>query len=42
MKEIILKMDSPKEAAQIVSVLFKSGFKPTEAKIILASEKLLL
>lgn len=33
MKEIILKMDSPKEAAQIVSVLFKSGFKPTEAKI---------
>lgn len=33
MKEIILKMDSPKEAAQIVSVLFQNGFKPTEAKI---------
>lgn len=33
MKEIILKMDSPKEAAQLVSVLLQSGFKPTEAKI---------
>ena len=33
MKEIILKMDSPKEAAQMVSVLFRNGFKPTEAKI---------
>lgn len=33
MKEIILKMDSPTEAAQLVSVLLQNGFKPTEAKI---------
>ena len=33
MKEIILKLDSPKEAAELVSVLLQNGFKPTEAKI---------
>lgn len=33
MKEIILKMDSPKEAAQFVLILFQNGFKPTEAKL---------
>lgn len=33
MKEIILKMDSPKEAEQIVCLLFRNGFKPIEAKV---------
>ena len=33
MKEIILKMDSPKEAEQIVYLLFQNGFKPIEAKL---------
>ena len=33
MKEIILKMDSPKESEQIVCLLFRNGFKPIEAKI---------
>ena len=33
MKEIILKMDSPEEAAQMVLVLFKNGFKTRKATI---------
>ncbi len=33
MKEIILKMDSPQEAAQMVLVLFQNGFKPRKAII---------
>ena len=33
MKEIILKMDSPKEAADMVLLLFQNGFKPRKAII---------
>ena len=33
MKEIIFKMNSPTEAEQMVSLLIRNGFKPTEAKI---------
>ena len=33
MKEIILKMDSPQEAAEMVLVLFQNGFKPRKAII---------
>ena len=33
MKEIILKMDTPREAEQMVSMLIQNGFKPIEAKI---------
>lgn len=33
MKEIILKMDSPVEAAQMVLVLYQNGFKPRKAII---------
>lgn len=33
MREIILKMDSPKEAVQFTLVLFENGFKPHKAII---------
>lgn len=33
MKEIILKMGSPKEAAQVVLLLYQSGFTPHTATI---------
>lgn len=33
MKEIILKMDSPKEAVEMVSLLCQNGFKPHKATI---------
>jgi len=33
MKEIILKMDSPKEAAQVVLLLYQNGFNPHTATI---------
>lgn len=33
MKEIILKMDSPKEAVDMISLLCKNGFKPYKATL---------
>lgn len=33
MNEIVLKPENPKQAVSLVSILFKNGFKPTEATI---------